>query len=464
MQFLPNTLSKKLWIFVTTTIIITIGFSFLLSNYFYEKLYVENVRRGLLEEGTRLSAEYEGGPLSSELIEKVEWYNTKNESEVFIVSNPKELSACLPYEIDYDTIIGPEERDQLLSGKSVEKMGYEERFDRDVMAVIVPLTDSNRLEGIIYLYVPLAKISELTNDFSVIGLVVGLLFVIMSVYIGTIFVKKITKPLEIMKNAAEKVTAGDYSARVPVFSKDEIGQLGTAFNLMSVSIQKEDERKKEFLEDVSHELRTPISYVKGYSEALKTGLVKTSQEQERYLALIHREASRMERLVGDLLDLSRFDSEDFRLELRPLPLAQLVEDCLEKYSPTLQQKGLLLNSDLDPDIIVNADEGRIEQVIQNIVDNAINYTEQGRINVLLVKHEKGCILSIKDTGIGIPREDIQRVTQRFFRVNKARTRSDGGTGLGLAISNKLIQLHGGTLEIESDLGEGTCISIVLPVT
>ncbi len=463
MNVLPNTLSKKLWVFVTTTIIITIGFSFLLSNYFYEKLYVENVRRGLLEEGTKLSAEYEGGPLSSELIEKVEWYNTKNESEVFIVSNPRELSACLPYEIDYDSIIGPEERDQLLNGQPVEKMGYEERFDRDVMAVIVPLIDSNRLEGIIYLYVPLAKISELTNDFSLIGLVVGLLFVILAVYIGTIFVKKMTKPLEIMKKAAEKVTAGDYSARVPVFSKDEIGQLGTAFNLMSVSIQKEDERKKEFLEDVSHELRTPISYVKGYSEALKAGLAKTSQDQERYLALIHREANRMERLVGDLLDLSRLDAEDFRLEMCPLPLAQLVEDCLEKYRPSLKQKGLLLNTELDPDIIVNADEGRIEQVIQNIVDNAINYTERGRITVLLSKHEKGCILSIKDTGIGIPREDIQRVTQRFFRVNKARTRSDGGTGLGLAISNKLIKLHGGQLEIKSNLGKGTCISIILPV-
>ncbi|SHQ81317.1 two-component system response phosphate sensor kinase, PhoR [Mycobacteroides abscessus subsp. abscessus] len=463
MKFLPNTLSKKLWVFVTTTIIITIGFSFLLSHYFYEKLYVENVRRGLLEEGTKLSTEYEGGPLSSELIEKVEWYNTKNESEVFIVSNPRELSACLPFEIDYDSIIGPEERDQLLNGQSVEKMGYEERFDRDVMAVIVPLIDSNRLEGIIYLYVPLAKISELTNDFSLIGLVVGVLFVILAVYVGTIFVKKMTKPLEIMKQAAEKVTAGDYSARVPVFSKDEIGQLGTAFNLMSVSIQKEDERKKEFLEDVSHELRTPISYVKGYSEALKAGLAKTSQDQVRYLALIHREAKRMERLVGDLLDLSRLDAEDFRLEMCPLPLAQLVEDCLEKYRPSLQQKGLLLNTELDPDIIVNADEGRIEQVIQNIVDNAINYTERGRITVLLSKHEKGCILSIKDTGIGIPMEDIQRVTQRFFRVNKARTRSDGGTGLGLAISNKLIKLHGGELEIKSNLGKGTCISIILPV-
>lgn len=463
MNFLPNTLSKKLWIFVTTTIIITIGFSFLLSNYFYEKLYVENVRRGLLEEGNKLSDEYEGGPLSSDLIEKVEWYNTKNESEVFIVSNPKELSACLPYEIDYDTIIGPEEREKLLNGQSVEKTGYEERFDRDVMAVIVPLNDSNRLEGIIYLYIPLARITELTNDFSIVVLIAGVLFVILSVYIGTIFVRKITKPLEIMREAAEKVTTGDYSVRVPIFSKDEIGQLGNAFNHMSVSIQKEDEKKKEFLADVSHELRTPISYVKGYSEALIAGMVKSLKDQERYLQIIHREANRMERLVGDLLDLSRLDSEDFRLELRPLPLAQLVEDCLQKYLLKLQDKGLSISWELNPDIIVHADEDRIVQVIQNIVDNSINYTEQGSITVLLSKHEKGCILSIKDTGVGIPREDLQRVTQRFFRVNKARTRNDGGTGLGLAISNKLIQLHGGQITIESTFGKGTAISIILPV-
>lgn len=463
MSFLPNTLSQKLWIFVTTTIIVTIGCSFLLSNYFYEKLYVENVRRSLLEEGNRLSAEYEGGPLSSDLIEKVEWYNTKNESEVFIVSNPKELSACLPYEIDYNSIIGPEERELLLNGHSVEKTGYEERFDRDVMAVIVPLNDSNRLEGIIYLYVPLAKITELTNDFSIFGLVAGVLFVILSIIVGTIFVRKITKPLEIMREAAEKVTAGDYSVRVPIFSKDEIGQLGNAFNLMSVSIQKEDEKKKEFLADVSHELRTPISYVKGYSEAILMGMVKSLTDQERYLQIIHREANRMERLVGDLLDLSRLDSEDFRLELRPLALAQLVEDCLQKYMPRLQEKGLNIIWKLDPDIIVDADEDRFEQVIQNIVDNSIHYTEEGSITVLLSKHEKGCILSIKDTGVGIPKEDLQKVTQRFFRVNKARTRSDGGTGLGLAISNKLIHLHGGEITIESTVEKGTNISIILPI-
>jgi signal transduction histidine kinase len=463
MSFISSSLSKKLWIFVTTTIIITIGCSFLLSNYLYEKMYVENVRSGLLEEGNRLAAEYEGGPLSSDLIDKVEWYNTKNESEVFIVSNPKELSACLPYEIDYDTIVGPQEREQLLNGQSVERTGYEERFDRDVMAVIVPLNDSNRLEGIIYLYVPLAKITELTNEISIIGLVAGVLFVILSIIVGTIFVRKITKPLEIMREAAERVKEGDYSVRVPIFSKDEVGQLGHAFNLMSVSIQEEDEKKKEFLADVSHELRTPISYVKGYSEALLVGMVKSSKEKERYLQIIHREANRMERLVGDLLDLSRLDSEDFRLELRPIPLAQLVEDCLQKYLPKLQEKGLGISWELDPDIIVYADEDRIEQVIQNIVDNSINYTEQGSIKVLLFKHENGCILSINDTGVGIPKEDLPKVTQRFFRVNKARTRSDGGTGLGLAISNKLIHLHGGGITIDSTFGKGTTISIILPI-
>jgi len=449
--------------FVTATIVITLLFSFVLSNYFYEKLYVEKVEEELLEEGRRLSLDYEGGALTNELIEKIEWYNRKNDSEVFLVSNPKELSACLPYEIDYDTLIGPEERQQLLNGKSIKKLGYEKRFDRDVMAVIVPLTDKNRLEGIIYLYVPLAKISELTDDFSNLWLVAAFLFVIVSVYIGRLLVRKLTRPLEVMKSATEKLSEGDYSVRVPIHSKDEMGQLGTAFNFMSVSLQREDERKKEFLANVSHELRTPISYVKGYSQAILSGLVKNEQEEDQYLRLIHREASRMERLVGDLLDLSRFDSDEFRLELTPLPLAQLIEDSMQKYIPRIKDKGLDLKYALDPDIIINGDEGRIEQVVQNIIDNALNYTEHGGIEITLSPYEKGCLLTIEDTGIGIPEDDIQRLTQRFFRVNKARTRSDGGTGLGLSIASKLVYLHGGQIKIESEHKKGTIVSIFLPI-
>ncbi|GAE44299.1 hypothetical protein [Mesobacillus boroniphilus] len=175
-----DSLFKKLWLTVTATILVTVFYSFFLSYLFYEKLYVDIVEESLLEEGNRLASDYTGGPLTDEMKQQVEWYNEKSESEVFLVNNPKELSACLPYSIDYETLIGKEERELLLKGEPVMKSGFEERFGRKILAVAIPLLDNNRLEGIIYLYVPLAKISELTVDFSFLWLIGGVLFIIIA--------------------------------------------------------------------------------------------------------------------------------------------------------------------------------------------------------------------------------------------------------------------------------------------
>ncbi|WP_075981988.1 sensor histidine kinase [Bacillus massilinigeriensis] len=457
----PNSLSKKLWMTVFASIFITIAFSFLLSNFFYEKLYVEKTENTLLDEGKRIAHNYQGGPLTKDLKEKVEWYNSISDTEIFMVNNPKELSACLPFDIDYQSLIKPEEREQLLDGESIIKTGYEKRFDRKIVATIIPLLDENRLEGIIYLYLPLEKISEVTKDFSILWLAAAVLFLVISLFFGTKLIHKLTRPLKQMTIAAQKVSEGNYNTRVDIDSKDEIGQLGAAFNQMSASIQKEDERKKEFLANVSHELRTPISYVKGYSEALTSGMIKEDDFQ-RYLRLIHREAGRMERLVGDIFDLTKMESDEFKLIFFPLVLSQLIEDAVEKYTLVMKEKGLSLTLELDPDIIINGDEGRLEQVLQNLMDNSIRYTKTGGITISLNKHPKGCIIELMDTGCGIPKEDLQKLTQRFYRVNKGRTRVDGGTGLGLAITEKIILLHGGDLEIESELGKGTCVKIILP--
>lgn len=462
MKFITNSIAKKLWLTITAAILITIIYSYFLSYLFYEKLYVKNVETSLVEEGLRLASEYDGGILTDELKEKIEWYGTKSESEIFIVSNPRELSACLPFDIDYESLISGKEREELLKGKPVQKVGYEERFDRNIMAVVIPLLDDGRLEGIIYLYVPLAKISEITRDFAYLWLIAAFLFLVIAIFSGTVLVRKLTKPLQEMKAAALRVSEGDYSIKIDNPSSDEIGELANAFNTMSTSIQREDERKKEFLANVSHELRTPISYVKGYSEALLSGIAKKA-DHDRYVQLIHREASRMERLVGDLLDLSRLDSEEYHLEKMPFPLAQLIEDTLQKYTPKLIEKNVNLHYELHPDIIINGDAGRIEQVIQNIIDNSIRYTDNGEIYIKLFKIKSGCLLEIHDTGIGIPADDIEKIKQRFYRVNKGRTRKDGGTGLGLAIVEKLINLHGGKLSISSKLGVGTTVSIILPV-
>lgn len=464
MMSFSDSLFKKLWLTVTTTILVTVLYSFLLSYLFYEKLYVDIVEKSLIEEGNRLAGDYTSGPLTDELKERVEWYNEKSESEVFLVSNPKELSACLPYAIDYETLIGKEEREQLLKGEPVLKSGFEERFGRKILSVAIPLLDNSRLEGIIYLYVPLAKISELTVDFSFLWLVGGVAFILLAAFLGFKLLHKLTRPLTAMKEAAEKVSKGDYSARVDIKSSDEIGQLANAFNHMSESIQKVDEKKREFLADVSHELRTPISYIKGYSEALETGLIKNAEEQGKYLKLINREAGRMVKIVADLLDLSRLDAEEYKLMKNPFPLAQLIEDFIIKYGPAMEEKRISLTLDLDPDIIINADEGRMEQIFQNIIDNAIRYTEsEGVISISLLKHSFGCVVEIKDTGIGIPEEDIQNLTSRFYRVNKARSRADGGTGLGLAIVNKLVNLHKGRMEITSKLDKGTTVKLYFPV-
>ena len=462
MKFSMDSIAKKLWLTITAAIVVTIIYSYFLSYLFYEKLYVENVEENLLDEGRRLASEYEGGPLNNELKDRIDWYSSKSETEIFIVSNPRELSACLPFDIDYETLISGTEREKLLKGESVQKVGYEERFDRKIMAVVIPLLDENRLEGIIYLYIPLAKISEVTTDFAYLWMIAAVLFLVIAIFTGTILVKKLTKPLIDMKDAAGKVSLGDYSVKINNESMDEIGQLARAFNHMASSIQKEDERKKEFLANVSHELRTPISYIKGYSDALNEGLVK-EVEKGKYLSLIHREAGRMERLVGDLLDLSKLDSNEFTIEKTPLPLGQLIEDSVQKYIYKMREKEIEFNYELDPDIIINGDAGRIEQVLQNILDNSIRYTDNGSITLKMFKTNAGCLIEITDTGVGIPSEDMDKIKQRFFRVNRARTRKDGGTGLGLAIAEKLISLHGGTLFIESQQGKGTRVKISLPV-
>ncbi|UII54449.1 HAMP domain-containing histidine kinase [Cytobacillus spongiae] len=463
MKEFTRSLSTKLWLTITTAVLVTIVYSYLLSNLFYEKLYVENIEASLQEEGNRLALDYSGGPLTDELKEKINWYNTKTETDVFIVSNPRELSACLPFDIDHEALIGPEEREQLLKGEAIQKTGFEERFDRKIVAVIIPLVDENRLEGIIYLYIPLAKISELTKDFSILWLLFAMVFLVFALFFGSKLVNRLTKPLKDMKSAAIRVSKGDYTARVKRQTNDEVGQLADAFNHMATSIQKEDERKKEFLANVSHELRTPISYVKGYSEALMKNIVKTEEDQAKYLQLMYRESGRMERLVGDLLDLTKLDTDEYKLIKMPLSLAQLIEDAVQKYLPVMKERELDFSYDLDPDIIIEADEGRIEQVIQNIMDNALRYINKGGIHIELVQKHDTCMLKIMDTGIGIPKEDLSQIKHRFYRVNKARTRTDGGTGLGLAIIDKIIELHGGDLSFESEVGKGTTVIIVLPM-
>ena len=458
-----KSLSFKLWLTIISSIILSVLFAYSLSQYYYKNLYIEKVKSDLVNEATLLAADYSGGNITKAYKQKIDWFNSKNESEIFVVNNPRELSACLPFEIDYQTLISAEERQMLLDGKPVEKEGYEQRFGKNIVAAIIPLLDDQGLEGIIYTYVPVDSITEFIHEFAVKWILAALLFLIIAIGLMTKWLKKLINPIHKMEMAAHLVSKGDYSIEVPVTSNDEIGQLAKAFNEMAESIHLEEEKKREFLENVSHELRTPLSYVKGYTQAILDGVVP-DQEKTKYLQLISRETLRMQHLVADLMNLTKIDRNQVQIQTSPIAFAQFIEDFIVKYEQILSEKQLSLQLELDPEPIIMADERKMEQILQNIFDNAIQYTAlNGNISVILKQNKNTCDLIVTDTGCGIPMQDLPYIMNRFYRVNKARSRSNGGSGLGLAIVKKLVELQKGEIKIESKEDIGTKVILTFPI-
>lgn len=457
-----RTFAGKIWTLIVSFLLITIAFMYLFTDFLYEQLYVEDTEASMIEFGGKLATKYKGGAVSDELIAEIEEHNNYSIFNVFAVRNPRELSACVPFDIDYETLIGPDERRQLLEGNAVTKIGYEERFERQIISVILPFTDENRLEGILYLYYPLAKISELASK-EVVLLIAGV--VLFSILIGYLVfkgLKRIMYPLHELQQAVRRMSTGDYRARVGVTSNDEVGQLSEAFNHMAEAIQREDEERKVFLATVSHELRTPISYVKGYSESIQNGFIEGEQKDEA-ICLIAREANRMERLTNELMQLVHIDTEETD-KMYPIVLAETLRDSAALVNTKAVEKEIAIVLELNEEIIIEADEEKMRQIFINLLENAIRYSDRGTsIYLNAVIEEDSAVIQVEDKGIGIPQEDLPRILERFYRVNKARSRADGGSGLGLSIVDKLVQQHRGTLHIESELGKGTIVTVRLPL-
>ncbi|HBI04754.1 MAG TPA: two-component sensor histidine kinase [Paenibacillaceae bacterium] len=277
--------------------------------------------------------------------------------------------------------------------------------------------------------------------------------------------------IESVSSGLYEISKGNLDYRIKKVGNDEIASLADNINDMAEKLKNKidkerqiEKTKNDLITNVSHDLRTPLSYIKGYSEAMIEGVVTEEEQKKKYLRLIHREAGRLQRLVHDLLDLAQLEGDSYPLNLMPLSLAQLIEDTMGKYEPFLQEKKIGLILDLDFDVIVFADEDRLEQVITNIVDNAIRYSpENGELKMVLTQRNNTCTLTISDTGEGIPPEELQRLGERFYRVDKSRTRKKGGSGLGLSIVKQIVFLHKGTIHIDSVLGKGTDVSVTLPL-
>jgi signal transduction histidine kinase len=292
---------------------------------------------------------------------------------------------------------------------------------------------------------------------------------ILSLIVGTsaaggvsyIFSKRITKPVKHMKYITQKFAAGNLEERVPESAIPELNQLSVSFNSMASSLGNVEQRRRELVSDLTHELRTPLTVMRGYLEELAEGRIEGTPEL--YLRLI-RETKRLERLIHDLQELSKAEAGYLSINSRSLNLYPLLNSLVARFADQLWEEGPILKLDCPRDLPrVLADRDRTEQILVNLLGNAIRYTETGSITVTTHKQNRQLWISIIDTGVGISQEDLPYVFERFWRADPSRSSHSGGTGIGLAIVRRLVELQGGHIEVESEFGKGSTFRFSLPL-
>jgi two-component system phosphate regulon sensor histidine kinase PhoR len=229
-------------------------------------------------------------------------------------------------------------------------------------------------------------------------------------------------------------------------------------------LKRLEQVRRDFVANVSHELRTPVSSIKGYAETLLEGALKDREHAESFLKIIYTESERLSALIDDLLSLSRVESGKTRMTLKKCSVADLINRAIAGLKKLAAEKSIVLSVDISPDVApMRADADMVTQVLLNLIDNAIKYTpEKGAVKIAAGNDAAFIRINVADNGIGIPEKDIPRVFERFYRVDKGRSRDLGGTGLGLSIVKHTVQAHGGEVHVESTLGEGSTFSFTIP--
>jgi signal transduction histidine kinase len=287
---------------------------------------------------------------------------------------------------------------------------------------------------------------------------------LVAMVVSLFFSRSVIAPVRAMSQATQRIADGHYDERVQVSGEDELAQLALNFNQMAEKLNQIEAMRRRLIGDVSHELRTPLTAIKGSMEGLMDGIFPANNET--YLQ-VHAEAERLNRLVDDLQELSRVEARAYQLDFRPVDVSSLVKTVTKRLAPRFESKRITLNLELAPDLPhLLADEDRAIQVLTNLTGNALQYTpEGGKITISGKRINNEIQIAVHDSGIGLPPEHLTHIFDRFYRVDKSRSRQNGGgSGIGLTIARALVEAHGGRIWAESN-GErlGSTFKFTLPI-
>jgi histidine kinase len=332
---------------------------------------------------------------------------------------------------------------------------------------------SDKSEGSVFLITDIQPLIKIFRSLSLtIGLAVIIVLILTNGLLTYTVAKRIVNPLNKLKDSANKIKEGNLDFNVDIDSKDEIGELSTAFNDMrgrlknSLELQHQYENnRKELISNISHDLRTPITAIKGYVEGIRDGVADTPEKMNKYINTIYKKAVDADKLIDELFLYSKLDLSKLEFNFTDINIVKCLMDSMEELQFDLDKKGMTISFDGAgyKDIIVKVDVQQLKRVIINIVENSVKYMdkENGRIQVVLEEDEEKVTIVFKDNGQGIDKEALPYIFDRFYRADLSRNTSTGGSGLGLSIAKKIIEEHGGRMWAESVEGQGTSIFFTL---
>ena len=334
--------------------------------------------------------------------------------------------------------------------------------NREYLAVSSPLRFGKREPyfGTLIVAKPKAELRDRWTTLIERLALAGVVGILVAAALAWYLSRRITKPVQALAVAADQIAEGRYDVDVPrVTSRDEIGQLSESFEEMATRLQEAEELERNFLMTVSHELRTPLTAIRGHVEALREGVAGDEASRAASLGVIAAEAARLERLVGDVLDLAKLDTRRFTLRREEVDMGRLLERAYGTFTEEARARGIDYQHEISSRPVIIADGDRVLQIISNLLSNAFRWTpDGGRVELALAQENGAVSVAVQDSGPGIPEDDVDRIFRPFW------SRDGGGTGLGLAIARELASAHGGRILLDTEPGRGTCFKLLLPTS
>lgn len=453
------------------TIVVGIGIVGALMFYFANSYIYKTKQEELLRQGRTVNANIqETNIINEEKQDTLQFLDHSFDARLWVFNaDGKIIATSTKDEVSIGKSVASSIVEKVIRGENaVNRLAFE-GLTEPMLSVVVPWGKEDEVYGGIILHSPLIGLNTFVGKIRETILWAALFGILFSAAMVSYLSWTISRPLQQIDRAAAKVAMGNYVERIHLKSEDEIGDLANTINMMATKLEKTDfERQRidtirsDFLANISHELRTPLTSMQGFLEALQDGLIE-EEGRKRYYDVMYDETIHMNRLVDDLMDLIKLENKDITLTkylIDPLPI---LEKEKFKFEREASEKNVSINLiTKEPLPKAYTDPVRFEQIINNILKNAVKFTEEGEITIVAEEDGQYLLLSVKDSGIGISELDLDLIWERFYKVDRGRSRKNKGTGLGLAIVKKLVELHEGKITVESQIGKGTTFKIWIP--